>query len=888
MSTFTTHSKRNRLCVFALNEDSVRTVAQKLNMVPENQEIIGQRCTRVVTYSSRKNANFSVIQLGTGIWRAGKTYEHPIDDLPKVRLLQCSGSPGAPPSGGEAFTTTHPGLPAPTVKRAPVQQRAETNQPPQEQQHTPQLMFRKGRAKAALEALPAPGTKLSPSPYKDSPAAYSSRLNGKVVTRTVPVSPAEQQAAGERQLQREVSQFQLQVTKPTKLVDPYLVYEVLEELGRGSFGRVVRAKHKSTNTEVAVKILPTHTRKQCKSLFNEVSILKKCTGGSPFVCQYVSGLFVEGHPDKVPPEDEFWIVMEFCGGGTVHDLIRAAETKSLTEKVIVEVCASVTEGLRYLHDNRIIHRDLKAGNIMMTAHGQCKIGDFGVSAQLNNTMQQRKTTCGTPLFMAPEIITGDHYSAKADIWSLGILAIQMAQGKPPHSQYRNKLSAMMHIPHMPAPTLENQSAWSNEFNDFIRCCLLKKPQRRPTAEQLRTHPFVADVIQFLGFTNGCSRVLQAELQRQQPHLHALLRQRAYRNAAKDAKANPDDPKLIERLNQVAAESAVATAISKATRQRLEFTPRSPSSQSSESSDAPPPPADPDATVKLDSDVQEEREGKRVRSLDRRTSTDMFQTLVVDDDDDVGEIDEKEAGEPATAADDDFNDTATMLEQDMRTFVEISRRKSAQQRLSFSMNSFLNDEMSDGGPHLAEALSMDRDPDRDPRPVSPIAERPESDISSQTDTDTDAAATTKSGGGRVPLRRGADSQPVTDQSQARSSAPSVSSRASTASRASRASRASEPSLAAPASQSSQPARSSALSGAASSTQAVFNRKLLCSSCASSEFNKYLDLKSGARRCMCNFIYFMARLSRCMWCHAALIDGTLQETTTRPRRHPTRHS
>ena len=87
-----------------------------------------------------------------------------------------------------------------------------------------------------------------------------------------------------------------------------------------------------------------------------------------------------------------------------------------------------------MHANKIMHRDLKSGNIMLTDRGQCKIGDFGVSAQLNNTMQQRKTTCGTPLFMAPEIIVGETYSSKADLWSLGILAIQMADGMPPHSE----------------------------------------------------------------------------------------------------------------------------------------------------------------------------------------------------------------------------------------------------------------------------------------------------------------------------------------------------------------------------------------------------------------------------------------------------------------------
>ena len=161
----------------------------------------------------------------------------------------------------------------------------------------------------------------------------------------------------------------------------------------------------------------------------------------------------------------------------------------MPEECIRAACAGIVLGLEYLHKKEICHRDIKCGNVLLTNDGHVKLADFGVSAELTNTINKRKTVVGSPFWIAPEVIKEAHYDGRADVWSLGITAIEMAEGAPPHSNL-NPLRAIFLIPSKPAPTLADPDNWSPEMLDFIRCCCKKDPSERSDSALLTAHPFV--------------------------------------------------------------------------------------------------------------------------------------------------------------------------------------------------------------------------------------------------------------------------------------------------------------------------------------------------------------------------------------------------------------
>jgi serine/threonine protein kinase len=182
--------------------------------------------------------------------------------------------------------------------------------------------------------------------------------------------------------------------------------------------------------------------------------------------------------------------MEYCGGGSVSDICNILES-GLREDQIALVCREALKGLHYLHSVHKIHRDIKGGNILLTDAGDVKLADFGVSAQLFSTFSKRNTFVGTPYWMAPEVIQENTYDGKADIWSLGITAIEMAEIVPPNSDV-HPMRVLFMIPRDPPPRLQDKKAWSLLFHQFLKDCLVKDPNKRPTAEKLLQHKFVAN------------------------------------------------------------------------------------------------------------------------------------------------------------------------------------------------------------------------------------------------------------------------------------------------------------------------------------------------------------------------------------------------------------
>ncbi|XP_030581710.1 serine/threonine-protein kinase 4-like [Archocentrus centrarchus] len=256
---------------------------------------------------------------------------------------------------------------------------------------------------------------------------------------------------------------------------PEEVFDVLEKLGEGSYGCVFKANYKETGEIVAIKQVPVESDLQ--EIIKEIAIMQQCN--SPHVVRYYGSYF---------KNTDLWIVMEYCGAGSVSDIIRI-RNKTLTEDEIATIVQSTLKGLEYLHFMRKIHRDIKAGNILLNTEGQAKLADFGVAGQLTDTMAKRNTVIGTPFWMAPEVIQEIGYNCVADIWSLGITAIEMAEGKPPYADI-HPMRAIFMIPTNPPPTFRNPELWSEGFRDFVSQCLVKNPETRATATQLLQHKFI--------------------------------------------------------------------------------------------------------------------------------------------------------------------------------------------------------------------------------------------------------------------------------------------------------------------------------------------------------------------------------------------------------------
>ncbi|KAG7924801.1 hypothetical protein KL925_004974 [Ogataea polymorpha] len=250
-------------------------------------------------------------------------------------------------------------------------------------------------------------------------------------------------------------------------------FEVYEELGRGAFGVVYRAFDKDSRKMVAVKQVDLESADELNEIQQEIKILSTCQHAN--ITRYY-GCFLKGY--------KLWIIMEFLGGGSCSELLVSGP---FGEKAISYILHELLHALVYLHENGKIHRDFKAANVLLSFEGDVKIADFGVATQLSNNMSKRNTFVGTPYWMAPEIILHQPYTYSADIWSLGITAIELAYGKPPLSQY-HPFDVLFRIAEDPAPELD--SSFSKEFRDFVKVCLNKESEQRPSAKELLKHPFV--------------------------------------------------------------------------------------------------------------------------------------------------------------------------------------------------------------------------------------------------------------------------------------------------------------------------------------------------------------------------------------------------------------
>ncbi|XP_072911410.1 myosin-IIIa [Hemitrygon akajei] len=286
--------------------------------------------------------------------------------------------------------------------------------------------------------------------------------------------------------------------------DPSDTWEIIETIGKGTYGKVFKVLNKKNDSKAAVKILdPIYDIDE--EIEVEYNILRALSDHENVVKFY--GMYYKRNARN---KHQLWLVLELCNGGSVTDLAKGLLKRGerMSEPIIAYILHEALMGLKHLHNNRTIHRDIKGNNILLTTEGGIKLVDFGVSAQLTSTCLRRNTSVGTPFWMAPEVIACEQqldssYDVRCDVWSLGITAIELGDGNPPLTDL-HPMRALFKIPRSPPPKLHQPELWTETFNDFIAKCLIKDFELRPTVSELLEHPFIKQI-------QGKEKALQKQL-----------------------------------------------------------------------------------------------------------------------------------------------------------------------------------------------------------------------------------------------------------------------------------------------------------------------------------------------------------------------------------------
>ncbi|PRP81253.1 hypothetical protein PROFUN_02087 [Planoprotostelium fungivorum] len=260
--------------------------------------------------------------------------------------------------------------------------------------------------------------------------------------------------------------------------DPNVIYKDTRKVGEGAAGEVFLARDSRTNDMLAIKKMPIN-QQNVKLLTTEIGIMKSSI--HPNIVRYFESYMVN---------DTIWVAMEYMTGGCLTEILEQhIHGVRMTEEQIALVSLSSLRGLSYIHSLHRIHRDIKSDNILLNGDGSVKLADFGYAAQLTVEKSKRNTIVGTPYWMAPELIRGQNYDQKVDIWSLGIMCMEMAEGEPPYMDFP-PLRALFLITTKGIPPLKEANRWTPEFKDFVAKCLDKEAESRLDANEMLKHPFL--------------------------------------------------------------------------------------------------------------------------------------------------------------------------------------------------------------------------------------------------------------------------------------------------------------------------------------------------------------------------------------------------------------
>lgn len=281
--------------------------------------------------------------------------------------------------------------------------------------------------------------------------------------------------------------------------DPSKMFTNLQKIGQGASGGVFTARSIGSNQLVAIKQMVLQQQPKKDLIVNEIEVMKQSR--HPNIVNFLSAYMTNG---------QLWVVMEYMEGGPLTDIVLYS---ILSEGQIAAIAREVLTGLRHLHSHGVIHRDIKSDNVLMSMRGEVKLTDFGFCAQLGPSQTKRVTMVGTPYWMAPEVVTRKEYGPRVDIWSLGILCIEMIEGEPPYLN-ENPLRALYLIATNGTPKLHNPEKLSPLMNEFLRECLNVDAEKRPDATMLLDHAFLAQADSLASLI---------------PYIHAAQEQRASHN-----------------------------------------------------------------------------------------------------------------------------------------------------------------------------------------------------------------------------------------------------------------------------------------------------------------------------------------------------------------------